>query len=162
MRLYADHPDRRCRQVLGDVLGLVVVIGAIPPGRGLYGWLSSYAEPGRELEEAAGGLADNLRGAADTIGGVPLVGDPVAEPLTNAADSATAMAEAARAFHADPDGLDVLALRALASAPVAQLAVTGDGLLAAWREGDPEVIRNLAQVELARLGLYIRTPPDVR
>lgn len=72
------------------------------------------------------------------------------------------MAEAARAFHADPDGLDVLALRALAGAPVAQLAVTGDGLLAAWREGDPEVIRNLAQVELARLGLYIRTPPDVR
>lgn len=93
VRLYADHPDRRFRQVLGDVLGLVVVLGAIPAGRGLYGWLRSYAEPGRKLEVAAGGLADNLRGAADTIGGV---------------------------------------------------------------------IRNLAQVEMARLGLYIRARPDVR
>jgi hypothetical protein len=206
VRLYADHPDRRFRQILGDVLGLVVVLGAIPAGRGLYGWLSSYAEPWRELEVAAGGLADNLRGAADTIGSVPLVGDPVAESLTNAADSAAAMADAgrslqdfvgatagvagvlltgaalllavifwimpriawvqqadaARAVHADPDGMDVLALRALAGAPITQLAASGDGLLAAWREGDPEVIRNLAQVEMARLGLYIRARPDVR
>lgn len=206
MRLYADHPDRRFRQLLGDIAGIAVVLAAFPAGRAIYRWLSSYAEPGRELEEAAGGLADNLLGAADTIGGIPLVGDQVAEPLANAGGSAAAIADAgrslqdfvgatagvagvlmtfaavlvavvfwimprvgwvrqaaaARAAQADPDGLDVLALRALANAPVGMLAVAGDGLIAAWREGDPRAVHALAQVEMARLGLYLPAGPDVR
>jgi hypothetical protein len=206
VRLYADHPDRRFRQILGDIAGLVVVLGAFPTGRAIYRWLSSYAEPGRELEEAAGELADNLLGAADTIGGIPLVGDQVAEPLANAGGSAAAIADAgrslqdfvgatagvagvlmtvaallvavvfwlmprvgwvrqaaaARAAQADPDGLDVLALRALANAPVGMLTIAGDGLIAGWREGDPRAVHALAQVEMARLGLYLPAGLDVR
>lgn len=71
-------------------------------------------------------------------------------------------ARAARAVHNDSEGLDVLALRALANAPIEQLTVTGDGLLSAWRSGDPAVIRTLAQLEMARLGLYHPVRSDVR
>lgn len=199
MRLYADHPDRRFRQIIGDVLGIVALVGAIPAGAGFYHWLKGYAEPGAELELAADALAGNLLGTADTLGRIPLVGDSVAEPLSNAGDSAAAIADAgrslqdfvgatavfagallavavvaaalaawlrprlewlaeadaARAIRHDPDGLDVLAFRALASAPAVLLQQSGQGALAAWRAGDPAVIRSLAELEMARLGLSL-------
>lgn len=98
MRLCADHPDRRFRQILADVLGIAVVISAVPAGQALSRGLSSHAEPGRELEDASSGLADNLLGAADAISGIPLVGDSVAEPLANAGNSAVAMAAAGRSL----------------------------------------------------------------
>ncbi|MGY2066261.1 hypothetical protein [Blastococcus sp. SYSU DS0619] len=49
--------------------------------------------------------------------------------------------------------LDVLALRAAATAPLAQLAALPPGTGAAWRSGDPTAVRALARLELDRLGL---------
>ncbi|RZU31615.1 hypothetical protein [Blastococcus saxobsidens] len=54
--------------------------------------------------------------------------------------------------------LDVLAARALATAPLPRLATLPDGTGAAWRRGDPSAVRALAALELARLGL--RLPPQ--
>ena len=70
-------------------------------------------------------------------------------------------AEAARAVLYDPDGMELLALRALATRRLSRLARIGDGLLPAWRRGDPEVVRALAELEMGRLGMRLpaRLPP---
>jgi hypothetical protein len=62
-------------------------------------------------------------------------------------------AAAVRAALADPDALDLLALRALVTAPVPAVARLGDGLLDGWRRGDRQVVGRLAAYELARIGL---------
>jgi hypothetical protein len=64
-------------------------------------------------------------------------------------------AEAARTVLYDPDGMELLALRALATRRLSRLARIGDGLLPAWRRGDPEVVRALAELEMGRLGMRL-------
>ncbi len=63
---------------------------------------------------------------------------------------ARAAGAARRLVAADPD---VLAARALATAPLSRLAALPPGTADAWRAGDPAATRALAAVELARLGL---------
>jgi hypothetical protein len=63
-------------------------------------------------------------------------------------------AEAAKQALDDPDGADLLALRALATRPLRQLALVGtDGVVDRWRRGDEDTIRQLASLELVDLGL---------
>jgi hypothetical protein len=54
---------------------------------------------------------------------------------------------------ARPDGVDLLALRALAGAPLERIAAVGPDPAGAWRRGDPDVTEQLAAVALADLGL---------
>lgn len=55
--------------------------------------------------------------------------------------------------------LEILAARALATAPLPRLAALPAGTGAAWRNGDPAAVRALARLELSRLGLHL-PPPD--
>lgn len=69
-------------------------------------------------------------------------------------------AQAARLVLLDRDGADLLALRALATRPLRELAKVGsDGLLDRWRRGDRETINVLATLELRDLGLDARQLP---
>ena len=58
----------------------------------------------------------------------------------------------------DVPDLDLLAARAVATAPLPRLAALPDGTGAAWRAGDPAAVRALAGLELARLGLRLPEP----
>jgi hypothetical protein len=51
--------------------------------------------------------------------------------------------------------LDLLAVRAMATAALPRLAALPPGTAAAWRDGDPAAARALARLELARLGLRL-------
>ncbi|MFP5372511.1 MAG: hypothetical protein ACLGI3_17425, partial [Actinomycetes bacterium] len=53
-----------------------------------------------------------------------------------------------------PD-LEILAARALATAPLPQLAQLPAGTGVGWRTGEPGAVRTLAGLELARLGLRL-------
>jgi hypothetical protein len=61
---------------------------------------------------------------------------------------------ARRLLNGAPD-LEILAARALATAPLPRLAALPPGTGAAWRGGDPAAVRALAGLELARLGLQL-------
>ena len=61
---------------------------------------------------------------------------------------------AARLLRGTPD-LELLAARALATAPLPRLAALPAGTGAAWRAGDPAAVRALAALELGRLGLRL-------
>ena len=66
---------------------------------------------------------------------------------------------AARLSGAKPD-LQLLAARALATAPLPRLAALPSGVGEAWRRGEPEAIRVLAALELQRLGLRLPDQPQ--
>ena len=65
---------------------------------------------------------------------------------------------AARMLTGTPD-LELLAARAVATAPLPRLAALPAGTGAAWRAGDPGAVRSLAELELSRLGLRLPTDP---
>lgn len=58
----------------------------------------------------------------------------------------------ARFVDADED-LDLFALRALSRQPMSALAAISDDPAGAWRRRDPDVVRRLAELELADVGL---------
>jgi hypothetical protein len=64
-------------------------------------------------------------------------------------------AGAARRLLAGAPDLEILAARALATAPLPRLAALPDDTGAAWRAGNPRAVRDLAGVELERLGLRL-------
>jgi hypothetical protein len=64
---------------------------------------------------------------------------------------------AARLATTAPD-LEILAARALATAPLPRLAALPRGTGAGWHAGDPAALRALAAVELDRLGLRLPEP----
>jgi hypothetical protein len=60
-------------------------------------------------------------------------------------------------------GLDILALRALASQPLGDVMHIGPAVIDGWRAGDPQAIEALAALELRGLGLGARpTGPTER
>jgi hypothetical protein len=71
-------------------------------------------------------------------------------------------AGAARRLLAGTPDLEILAARALATAPLPRLAALPAGTGAAWRVGDPTAVRALAGLEVGRLGLRLpdAVPPD--
>jgi hypothetical protein len=64
-------------------------------------------------------------------------------------------AGAARRLLVGAPALDILAARAVATAPLPRLAALPAGTGAAWRDGDPAAVRALAALELRRLGLQL-------
>jgi hypothetical protein len=59
----------------------------------------------------------------------------------------------ARRLLGTPDGVDLLALRALAGAPLDRVATVAPDAADGWRRGDRDVTERLAAVALAELGL---------
>lgn len=199
MKLYADSSSRRTWQQLGDVLLLLWVYAWVQVAFVVRDATLSLAEPGEQISEAGGGLADQLRDAGAAIGDVPLIGDEVRTPFAGAGDAADRIAGAGDAqveavvelafwlglavgaipillaiavylprrwrfvqsatagqrFIEATEDLDLFALRAIAHQPVHRLARISVDPAGAWRNGDPKVIRALAELELADSGLSL-------
>jgi hypothetical protein len=202
VRLYAQHPAVRLRQVTADVSMLAWVVLWVLVARAVHSAVLVLAEPGRAVEDLGRSVAGNMNSAADAAEGVPLVGDELAAPFGSLADASGSVsgagqsaqdavhtlatvlavvlvvlpvgwlllrwlparlryareAGAARRLLAGTPDLEILAARALATAPLPRLAALPDGTGAAWRAGDPAAVRALAEVELGRLGLRLPAP----
>jgi hypothetical protein len=199
MRLYAQRPDVRLRQVLADLGMLAWVVLWVLVARAVHGAVLALAEPGRAVEDLGASVADSMGSAADVAGDVPVVGDELATPfeaLGAAGDSVGGAGQSAQdavdtlAFWlalvlvvlpvgwlllrwlpwrlgwareatavsrllASGADLDLLAARAVATAPLSRLAALPPGTGAAWRAGDPATTRALAALEADRLGLRL-------
>ncbi len=97
MRWYAETPALRTRQVVGDVLTLLWCLVWVRVGVAVHHAVARLAAPGRQLQDAGGGLRDGLQRAADRTGDVPLVGDGLRGPLDSAADAGDALVRAGQA-----------------------------------------------------------------
>ncbi|MBS2937853.1 hypothetical protein KDN32_08855 [Nocardioides sp. J2M5] len=202
MKLYADSPARRTRQVVADLVLVAWLVLWVWAGNAVHDATVELAGPGRQTESAATSMAEQLRDAGERLGGAPLVGDELAVPFDKAADASNGLASAGRdtadaverlalllglavalipilvvcALHLPArwrfvreatagarfidaqDDLDLFALRALAHQPMHVLARVSDDPAGAWRARDPEVVRALAALELADVGLR---PPEL-
>lgn len=197
MSLYAQVPTRRARQVAGDALVAVWVLGWVVVGRAVRDAVARLGDPGRTLESAGRSLGDGLRSAAGGVARLPVVGDDLRGPFDAAGEGAATLARAgvdlqagagragllagvavaawpiavvaggwllhrvrgarradvARRVLAAQGGTDLLALRALAGAPLSRLAAVGPDPAAAWRRGDRGTVEALAALTLHELGL---------
>ncbi|WP_210443209.1 hypothetical protein [Nocardioides sp. SYSU D00065] len=197
MKLFADTPARRTRQVLADLLFVAWLVLWVWIGAAVHDGTLHLAGPGRQTESAATSMGEQLRDAGGRLGDAPLVGDELAVPFDRAADASDGLAAAGRdtveaverlalllglsvalipilvvaALHLprrwrfvreatagarfvdSQQDLDLFALRALAHQPMRVLAAVSDDPAGAWRARDPDVVRRLAALELADLGL---------
>jgi hypothetical protein len=199
MRLYADRPDLRLRQLAADLGMLAWVVLWVLLARAVHAAVLVLAEPGRAVARLGGSVAGDMGAAASTVRRVPGVGGALAAPFgslgsagRSVSGAGTAVegavgtlatvlavvlvvlpvgwlllrwlpwrgrwardAVAARRLAAlDPDW-ELLAARAVATAPLPRLAALPRGTGAAWRAGDPTAVRELAAIELRRLGLRL-------
>ena len=197
MKLYADRPARRNRQVAVDLLWLLAVLASVLAGTTVHRVIADAVDPARKFSAGSSDLADRLTAAGRTAARTPLIGDDLAGVLDRSADSATSLAGAADAqidsvlhvatllgvltallpilvvtavrlaqrlrwarrareagrLAGTRAGDRVLALRALTSTPPDRLFAVHPDPAAAWQGQDPTVVRALADLELARLGL---------
>ncbi|MCW2684679.1 MAG: hypothetical protein JWP33_2592 [Blastococcus sp.] len=204
MRLYADRPDHRARQLGADLGLLAWAVLWVLVARAVHGAVLVLAEPGHAVADLGRSISDTMGSAAGVAEGVPIVGDELSSPfgalgeagaaVTGAGESASDAAHslatvlavvlvvlpvgwlllrwlrwrlgwlreataADRLLAGGPDGLpdlELLAARAMSTAPLPRLARLPAGTGAGWRAGDPAALRALAGLELRRLGL--RTP----
>jgi hypothetical protein len=94
MKLYADAPVRRTRQLVGDALLVLWIVAWWAFARLVHETVMLLARPGEEIESAGNGLAERLRDAGDAVDGAPLLGDEIASPFSGAGDAAERLAGA--------------------------------------------------------------------
>jgi len=93
-KVYAEKPFRLSRQLFADLFAIAWVVGWIWLGRLVFELIMKLAGPGRKIEDAGNGLADNLADAQSKADGIPLVGDKLGVPFGKAAEAARSLAEA--------------------------------------------------------------------
>lgn len=204
MKLYADVPGHRARQLTGDLLVVVWVWLWVRLAFVVRDATLALAAPGEQIEEAGSGLAGKLRDAGSSVGDVPLVGDQARAPFDGAGDAADRIAAAGSAqveavetlafwlglcvgaipilvvaavylpqrwrfvreatagqrYVDSAADVDLFALRAMTRQPLHRLARISDDPVRAWQEGDRDVVRALARLELRDTGLEL--PRQVR
>jgi len=135
---------------MSEPIGKVPVVGdqLRSPVDGAAGAAGKLAEAGRDQAHAVEQLAYLLAGV--TIGLPVLFALLIWMPRRI---RFSRRASAARRFIDSAADLDLFALRAMANQPMHRLARISDDPVAAWREGDTEIITRLADLELRSTGL---------
>jgi hypothetical protein len=144
------------RSVAGNMGSAADAAARVPVvGDKLAGPFGSLADAGGSIS-GAGQSAQDAVGTLAAILAVVLVVLPVGWLLLRWLPWRLRYAReagAARRLLAGTPDLEILAARALATAPLPQLAALPAGTGAAWRAGDPRAVQDLAALELGRLGL---------
>lgn len=96
MKLYADAPVRRTRQLLADVLFVIWLVLWVWVGHVVQHGTAELAGVGRQTDESATSLASGLTSAGDSLRDLPVVGGGVAEPFDQMSSASQALAEAGR------------------------------------------------------------------
>lgn len=92
MKIYADRAPTVIRQLVTDLLVVAWVYVSIRAAMWVHDLIEKLAVPGQRLDSAGVGIADNLAEVGGKIGRVPVVGDDLTSPFTNAADAARSLA----------------------------------------------------------------------
>jgi hypothetical protein len=119
VRIYADRLPAALRQLVTDLLVVAWVYLWVRVARWVHAAVLTLAAPGRRLEDAGTGIADNLADAGGKVGRVPLVGDQLTKPFTGAAGAARSLAEAGRQQQAVVGHVALIVALVVAALPLA-------------------------------------------
>ncbi|MGI8680672.1 MAG: hypothetical protein ACR2JO_00770 [Mycobacteriales bacterium] len=93
MKLYAEVPGRRGRQIVLDLLVLAWALLWVKIAFVVHDLVRHLGAPGKALENAGGRLSESLGEAADKVKDVPLAGDALRRPLRAAGDAGRSLAD---------------------------------------------------------------------
>jgi hypothetical protein len=96
VKLYADTPVTRTRQVLTDLFIAAWLAFWIWLAVQLYHLVLKLGVPGQKLSGAGEGMSNGLSDAGSSVGHVPGIGGSLASPFNHAADAARSLADAGR------------------------------------------------------------------
>jgi hypothetical protein len=120
---YASRPGRLIVQVVSDIVVVAWTTLWVLIGLAVHSAISMFADFGREVEEGANGVGDNLKGASERADGIPLVGDALSKPLTSASEGAQNIADAGHDLATTATWLAVVLAVAVAGPPVLAVVV---------------------------------------
>ncbi|MET9857266.1 hypothetical protein ABZY57_30605 [Streptomyces sp. NPDC006450] len=132
MLLYAQTPARRNRQILADLVAVLLIAATVTFALTVHSAIMKLAEPGRKVESSGESLASALTEAGDTASGVPLVGDLLRKPFRSAADAGTGLADAGQSLQDVVSQVATLAALALIVLPVAFILLLWLPLRVRW------------------------------
>lgn len=107
MKLYAELPGARARQIAADVLTVVWGIVWTRIGLRAHELVGRLAGAGAEVEDAGRGLASAARQAAENVADAPLVGTALRVPFDAVSGAGRTLAQAGQA---QQDAVHTLAL----------------------------------------------------
>ena len=119
MKLYADTPTRRTRQLLADVFVLLWVGFWVYAGRRVHDLVTALRSPADSLSSAGVSVNEALTGAGEQAQQIPFVGDQLRTWLTQAAGSGTTLEQAGSSMGESIDQLARALGFATALAPIA-------------------------------------------
>ncbi|ROQ41382.1 hypothetical protein EDF46_0760 [Frondihabitans sp. PhB188] len=94
MQIYSGDAAHRARQTLADVTALAGIVAFAVLGAVVAGLVATLAQVGRSIETAGSDFRSRLADAADTLGGVPLIGPTASAPLQRASDAGSTLVDA--------------------------------------------------------------------
>jgi hypothetical protein len=123
LRLYAETPVRRTRQILADLFFAFWTCLWVTVAIELYRLVSKLAVAGKQLEVTGRTLNVEMTAAQRRVSGVPVVGHQVSAPFGNLGAAAQSLARVGVAQqHAVHDVAELLAV-CVAAIPIALLAI---------------------------------------
>jgi hypothetical protein len=201
MKLYSDYGSRRTRQIIGDIIAIVLIALWVWFGVAIFQLVQNLAVFGVRMEEAGAGFKETMTQVGETLGGIPLIGGGIRVPFDGASAAGGALEVAgqnqqdavfqlalflgiaasvlpiimillvwliprirfirragrAKTVVQTGAGIDLLALRALATEKLSAITKIDPDALGAWRRGDERVMLELAQLELKSSGVRLRS-----
>jgi hypothetical protein len=123
---YSTKPLRLLGQLMSDITVSLWTTVWVFVGLAVHSAISTIALAGRQVETGSKGVAGNLASAGHGAQHIPLVGDAVSKPLTEASQAALDIAGAGHDLDTTASWLAVVLALAVAATPI--LAVTGPWL----------------------------------
>ncbi|PZQ91523.1 MAG: hypothetical protein DI534_00625 [Leifsonia xyli] len=123
MSLYADFGPRRARQIIADVVAVIVIVLSIIAGVAVHGAIAVLGGVWGQLEDAGAGFEDNMAEIGETLGGVPLIGGGIRGPFDAAAGAGGSLADAGRTGQAAVETLAAIAGVGVAALPIAVVLI---------------------------------------
>ena len=118
MKMYADTPARRTRQLVADLLVLLWAVFWCWAGWSVHETTQELARPAERTQAAATGLSTSLSDTGDSLGDIPLIGSSASQPLDEAAGYADELAAASGRGIEAVNGLALRLGLAIALTPV--------------------------------------------
>ncbi|MBS1691981.1 MAG: hypothetical protein JST91_07155 [Actinobacteria bacterium] len=115
---YATTPGRLVAQVISDVVVATWTVIWVLVGLAVHSAIATIAEVGRQVQDGATGIADNLDSAGNSADNVPLIGDAIAKPLIAASAAALDIAGAGQNLDSTASWLAWVLALAVASPPI--------------------------------------------
>ncbi len=115
---YATTPVRMTGQLISDVLAAAWITVWVMVGLAVHHAIAAIAGVGRQVNDSANGISENLNSAGDSADRIPLVGDTVAKPLRAASEAALDLAGAGQNLNTTATWLAVLLAIAVAAPPI--------------------------------------------